>query len=83
MGMLVHPTGGQYSNENKAKKRLTGTLSLTGIRHGKNLMANLDPPPDCQKLNAPAPLAGDTRADTKGWQANGDCDFIHNVEGTQ
>ena len=70
-GGMAHPRGVQLDNENKHKKRLTGTLSAKGIRWVPWLMANLDPPPRRQE-KAAAELEVTAAAQTKCSLATGE-----------
>ena len=62
MQAMAHPRGKAQSNEINAKRRLTGTLSLTKFCGAPSALANPNLPPGL-KINAPAKAATDARAD--------------------
>ena len=72
MSSMAHPTGVQQSSKINGKPRLTGTLSLTGFRRDKSLMANPDGASDASKMKAPEPAATGSRACVSNGAGNGD-----------
>jgi hypothetical protein len=54
---MVHPTGVRQSSNISWKRRLTGTLSLTGNCRDKSLMANPVGASDEPKIEAPELVA--------------------------
>ncbi len=62
MMKVAHPRGVQQDNEINGKQRLTGTLTLTGIRHAQTPMANRSAGPPGLELEAPASAGTDARA---------------------
>jgi hypothetical protein len=59
---VAHPRGVQQCNEISGKRRLTGTLTLTGNRHARSPLANHSGSPPGPEMKAPASAGTDARA---------------------
>lgn len=73
MANMAHPRGKTQSNEINAKRRLTGTLSLTKFCGVASAMANRSGAPPGAETNAPAKAATDARANhsiAADWSGN-------------
>lgn len=59
---MAHPKGKAQPNDINAKRRLTGTLSLTAFRPVPRAMANRSGAPPGAESNAPAKAGTNARA---------------------